>query len=96
MLAILKGNILTELKNYKQSIMHYEQLLHIGSNIFQIYFNIATCYFKSDNFNKAIEYYKKTLDMNPSFLLAYIGISDAYRIINDYENSIRYLLLLQK
>ena len=29
--------------------------------------------------------------MNPSFLLAYIGISDAYRIINDYENSIRYL-----
>ena len=89
--AILKGNILTELKNYKQSILQYEQLLHIESNIFQIYFNIATCYFKSDNFNKAIEYYKKTLDMNPSFLLAYIGISDAYRIINDYENSMRYL-----
>ena len=65
--SILKGNILTELKNYNQSILHYQKLLNIDPNIFHIYHHIATCYFKDDNFNKAINYYKKTLDINPSF-----------------------------
>ena len=94
--SILKGNILTELKNYNQAILHYQKLLNIDPNIFHIYHHIATCYFKDDNFYEAINYYKKTLDINPSFLFAYIGISDSYRKINDYSNSLKYLSLAQQ
>ena len=48
--SILKGNILTELKDYNQAILHYQKLLNIDSNIFHIYHHIATCYFKDGNF----------------------------------------------
>jgi tetratricopeptide (TPR) repeat protein len=55
-----------DLKNYKEAITKYEQLLNSGFKAYQLYFNLGNSYYRDKQLGKAIYNYELARKLNPN------------------------------
>lgn len=92
-LWILKGEILYELDNRKESIKCYSNALGLNPNNERLWVRKAElCYLEKDYISE-LESYKKALELNPTNAKYYETIGDTYEnYIGDSERAIEYYI----
>lgn len=78
------------------ALFYYSIVLHIDSTSCAAYGNSATVYELYGYFDKAIEYFQKALSICPWMENAVHGLSNTYLYKYDFENALKYNLVLYK
>lgn len=64
--AVERGDSLYTKGDYSAALEQYLSLEESGKVSWALYYNIANCYFKDDEYGRAILYYERALKLNPS------------------------------
>ena len=71
--------------NYQKSLDYFLSIKEKDNS--QIFYNIANCYFKLDDFGSAVLYYKKTLKFEPTHQKAQKNLKFILNLIGNKEDS---------
>jgi len=86
-----KGSIYLNKKDWENSLYYYQKISNEEKN-FKILNNIGFCLFKLGRFTEASTKYKQSIDYNNTFIPAYENLIISYKLIGNYELSIKYIL----
>lgn len=76
----------------KESIPYFRRALIKGADKYEVLFNLADAYFKTQEPDSAIYFYQKSLEKKPNLAFAYYKIGLCYaRYKNDYKNGFAFL-----
>ncbi len=60
-----EGNKMYQSRNFNGAIIKYEEAIHAGAAVSEIYFNLGNAYYKTGNFPSAILNYERAKRLNP-------------------------------
>jgi len=86
-----KGSIYINKKNWEKSLFYYQKISDEKKN-FKILNNIGFALFKLGKFSKASIKYTQSIDHNKTFIPAYENLVTSYKLIGNYDLSIKYIL----
>ena len=86
-----KGSIYISKKDWKKSLFYYQKISD-GKKNFKILNNIGFALFKLGKFSKASIRYTQSIDHNKTFIPAYENLVISYKLIGNYDLSIKYIL----
>ena len=86
-----KGSIYINKKNWEKSLFYYQKISDEKKN-FKILNNIGFALFKLGKFSKASIKYTQSIDHNKTFIPAYENLVSSYKLIGNYDLSIKYIL----
>lgn len=76
---------------YREALEQYLALERGGIKAWQIYFNIANCYFNMSRYDEAARFYEKVIASGGVTEDAYNNLGFSYRKLEKYEKSIKVL-----
>ena len=79
------GNILKELKKYKEAIFYYEKALKINPQDIVTNYNFALLFNKLEEFLKSASFYEKIIKIDPKHIQSYNALMDIYEKTNNHE-----------
>ena len=82
-----RGNVYTELGEYKRAIEDYDKAIELNPNLAQPYFNRGNAYAKLGEYERAIEDYNKAIKLNPDDAEAYINRGLVYAILGEHDRA---------
>lgn len=83
------GNVLRNLQQFSDALIHYNLALKFDENNFAAENNLGITFYQLENFDTAIKHYKNALKINPDFFDAYFNLGLALFKINDIANAIK-------
>ena len=86
-----KGNIYLNKKDWKNSLINYQKISSKNQN-FEILNNIGVTLFKQGRLAEATTQFKKSIDKNSSFLPAYENLCITYKLMGNYELSLKFIV----
>tara|TARA_B100001057_G_scaffold10986_1_gene10411 strand:+ start:200 stop:1504 length:1305 start_codon:yes stop_codon:yes gene_type:complete len=86
-----KGSIYINKKDWEKSLFYYQKISDEKKN-FKILNNIGFALFKLGKFSKASIKYTQSIDHNKTFIPAYENLVISYKLIGNYDLSIKYIL----
>lgn len=86
-----RGTIYLNKKDWKNSLKNYQKISDENRS-FEILNNIGVSLYKLGRFSEASTQFKMSIDKNSSFLPAYENLSITYKLMGNYELSIKYIL----
>ncbi len=87
----LKGSIYLNKKDWQKSLQFYQKISDKEKN-FKILNNIGIALLKIGKFTEASIKFKQAIDMSKIFLPAYENLSISYKLVGNYNLSLKYLL----
>lgn len=84
-----------------QAVLEYTKAIEIGKkdsypDLYIVYCNRATCYYKQDKFQEALDSADKCLELNPNYMKGYTIRGDSLKKLERHEESrVSYLKALQ-
>lgn len=85
------GTAYLKIKQFKNSIPHFERALTKAPDNIGIYNSLGTAYTACGETDKALDCYKKALELNPTNPMAYYNIGSLYQIKQQHETACEYL-----
>ncbi|ELY2018412.1 tetratricopeptide repeat protein [Flavobacterium psychrophilum] len=83
-----RGYCYFQIKEYEKAENDYLKALSLPKpSLSQLYDNLGTLYFNSNNFQRAIEYATKRIELNPNDHIAFLDRGICYRKLNNYINA---------
>ena len=87
----LKGSIYLNKKDWQKSLQFYQKISDKEKN-FKILNNIGIALLKIGKFTEASIKFKQAIDISNNFLPAYENLSISYKLVGNYNLSLKYLL----
>ena len=79
------GNVLKELRKYKEATFHYEKALKINPQDVITNYNLGLLFKELEEFQKSISFYEKVIKIDPKHIQPYHDLMDIYEKTNNYE-----------
>jgi len=79
------GNVLKELKKYKEAIFYYEKALKIKPQDIITNYNFGLLFYKLGEFYKSASFYEKIVKIDPKHIQSYNNLMDIYEKTNNRE-----------
>ena len=79
------GNVLKELKKYKEAIFYYEKALKINPQDIVTNYNFGLLFNKLEEFQKSASFYEKIIKIDPKHIQSYNALMDIYEKTSDHE-----------
>ena len=86
-----KGSIYINKKDWEKSLFYYQKISDIEKN-FKILNNMGFVLSKLGRFSEASIKYTQSIDHNKAFIPAYENLVSSYKLIGNYDLSIKYIL----
>ena len=86
-----RGSIYIGKKDWEKSLFYYQKMTDEGKN-FKILNNMGFALFKLGRFSEATIKFKESLDYDKTSISAYESLSFCYKLIDNYDLSIKYIL----
>ena len=79
------GNVLKELKKYKEAIFYYEKALKIKPQDIITNYNFGLLFYELGEFYKSSSFYEKIVKIDPKHIQSYNNLIDIYEKTNNHE-----------
>ena len=86
-----KGSIYINKKDWQKSLFYYQKISDEEKN-FKVLNNIGFTLFKLGRFSEASIIYTQSIDRNNTFIPAYENLVISYKLVGNYDLSIKYIL----
>ena len=86
-----KGLIYINKKDWEKSLFYYQKISN-GEKNFEVLNNIGFALSKLGKFSEASIKYTQSIDHNKTFIPAYENLVSSYKLIGNYDLSIKYIL----
>ena len=82
---------LSEIKNYKKSVIYFKKALFINPKFIDAYINLANSYKNLKEYEKAKNSCQKALELDPNRKKAYIFYASLLLEMNEHIQALKYL-----
>ena len=79
------GNVLRELKKYKESIYYFDKALNIKPQDIITNYNFGLLFYKLEEYEKSAVFYNKVVEIDSNHIQSYHNLMDIYEKTNNHQ-----------